>query len=158
MSWWQNDIEKKDTYDLIDEGKYVSYLSDCSLDETKDYPRLTLKWKISDGKFKNRLMFQNFNIKADMSEKQIQFITWQLGTLGIWSALKEALDEWAMARMALTELGKLLNKIHVEMNVKHREYEGKTFLNLTITGDAWESDPLIEAAKANQETSEELPF
>ena len=152
MSWWQEDMDAG--YALIPEGKYIVTLDNVTCDETKTPNSISLHWKIIKGDQEGRLLFQNFNI----SEKSAKWLSWQLGTIGVWQAAKEVKEEAGLTRAIFAACENLMNKIKVEMEVEHNFYEktGKTYANSKINDVLSLAEKEESAPKIDDD--EEMPF
>jgi hypothetical protein len=149
--------------ETVTEGIYAARLEDCSLDETKEFPRLSVRYKLHSG----QTMWQNFTFK-DTTKK---WISWQIGTIGAWNKAKESCknqdDLKEVARACLTAIGEFVGSYY-DSEVTHREYNGKTYadlkLNQAITqaqakGYLAPKTTLTKAPEAPKfDASEELPF
>jgi len=156
----------------IEEGVYAAKLDDVTLDETKDSPKLTLKYKLHTG----QTAWQNFVFK-DTTKK---WISWQLGVIGAWQIAKEncqdADDFGAVARACLDAVGEHIGGYY-DSEVTITEHNGKSYTNIKLNeeisaADAGKYKGATEAqakAKASNgsgkvaeppklKTEEELPF
>jgi hypothetical protein len=140
--WFQNDEDKMD---LMPEGTHRMKFDDVKLDETKDPITLTIRWKSESG----HAVWQNFR----MGEKYGKYLSWQLGVLGVWDVRKTATDEADLARKLLMELAKLEGS-HATLQISHREYQGRTFVDGIVKSVEVKLDP--NAPKVDD--SESIPF
>lgn len=146
MSFYDSDESK---FDLIPTGNYVATIFNVTIDETKDPVKMSVQYKLEN----NRRCFQNFKFN-DAGKK---FLTWQAGILG-WNSLAkeknpEAKTPQEFARAYLEASKSLLGK-KVELEMSHREWEGKTYESVKLIDLLDES--LQGPPSINKE--EELPF
>jgi len=119
-----------DDYEVVPEGNYAAKLEDCSLDETKADPKISVTYKLNNG----RTMWQNFTFK----DTTVKWLAWQLGVIGAWQLAKKSCTDdenyAAVARACLDALGPSIGK-YFEAEVAHREYNGKTYADLKLVNE-----------------------
>lgn len=146
MSFYDSDESK---FDLIPTGIYIATIFNVTIDETKDPVKMSVQYKLEN----NRRCFQNFKFN-DAGKK---FLTWQAGVLGWNTMAKEknpdAKTAQEFARAYLDSSKDLLGK-KVELEMSHREWEGKTYESVKLLGFADET----QANPPLMDSSEELPF
>lgn len=164
MSWWNEDETKKE-FEPIAEGNYLADLTNAKLDETKGTPKFVLEFTIADKIYKNRKIW----INCPMGEK-IGFARWQLSKLGSWDSISDMPDD-ADPNKVMTTLAKstfeLVNKIHCDLKVTHRDWQGKQMVNAiieeTYDGKAPETIGRLNVEPTTTkvpkfDSSEDLPF
>jgi hypothetical protein len=144
------------------EGLYACKVEDCSLDETKPDPVITVRYRLHTG----QAAWQRFVVK-DSTRK---WLSWQLGVLGVWKTAKENCQDphnfSLVARSILEALGKIIGQ-YFEGEISHREYNEKTYTDLKIeralTNEQAKIFKQSVASKKQDEPpkmdlNEELPF
>lgn len=123
MSWF--DEEKEDN--LIAEGIYSVTLTNATLDETKDDPRISVEFTHGN-KRKNWL-------NLTFADTRKKFVNWQLRELGVYDRIKEICEttQSTPARAALDALAEIIG-VECEISIEHNEWKGKTYANVKVEG------------------------
>jgi hypothetical protein len=134
-------------YAPIEAGVYCAKLDNCTLDETKADPKISVTYKLNNG----RTTWQNFTFK----DTTVKWLSWQLGVTGAWARSKEICKDpdsfKEVARACLTALGEKIGTYY-EVEITHREYNGKTYTDLKL-----ERAMTNQEAKAFTEAANKAP-
>jgi len=158
MSLWDEDEE----YELLPEGVYSAVLNESKLDITGPDNVVTMVYKIvsSPGNENKKIW-----IRLKFNESAKKFVKWQTGVLGIGTELKECSTWNAAAEKCHEMLYSQMNKLKVELEVSHREHNGKTYENAILkevlgTYNASDVHPGVEnmALAPSFDAEEEIPF
>lgn len=145
MSWFEQ--EKN----LIEEGEHSAVIFDVHLDRLNDPWRLSIQYKLEN----NQRIFQNFKF----DEKGKKWLTWQMSQLCLNERAKELCEDQteieaiALAYFAAAEE---IKGTWVDLDVKHSEYNGKTYANASVLGRL-ESGP-TQKPDFGVSTKEQIPF
>lgn len=162
MALWQDEPT------IAPAGTYAVKLENVTLDETKADPKLSVRYKLSNG----QTMWQNFTFKSTTKK----WISWQVGVIGVWSKATEGLQDpeayQAIARATLDAIGTKIGAYY-KAEVTHREYNGKTYADLKLEEEISASDAAKlgktptaqhttpapkQTAPPSADMNEELPF
>jgi hypothetical protein len=145
--------------ELPDKGFYKATLEDVSIDETKDVPRVSVRYELSTGD----KVWQNFIFK----DTTRRFVSWQMSQLGAWADAKSICknpDNLSdVARSCMEAISKKIGYIY-ELDLSHREYNGRVsadvkVLSLISEAQAEETPRVINKTKEPTfDENEELPF
>jgi Protein of unknown function (DUF669) len=123
------EAESSGGFELIPEGTYSAVIDNSTVDLTKSPARLSVKYKIVDGEFKNRVLFSNYNMEG----KGLGFLKKDMKTLGIDYSNVQSEQDVAKLMFGMVGAG-------VEVYVNQREWNGKkyngTYLNNLSDGTA----------------------
>jgi len=121
--WWMEKDEEM-TYELLPNGKYECELENATVDQTVTPNRLSCTYKIVTGEYRNRKLWQNFNL----DEKSKKWLRWQLGILGSWGEARDSVagSESEFFDLLTEATFKQVGSVYVLMKVTQDTYEGKT--------------------------------
>jgi len=133
--WSQEDLEDNNNFKPIPEGRYNATVENCTLEDVKHDNGLVTKTKIRmcyalpNSK---RKLFQNFTFNDHSGT--VKFLNWQLSTLGVDMGEVNLCTSFEdAAHMAANTLFKYVGSgVEVEVDVKHREYNGKIYENAVV--------------------------
>lgn len=125
MGLWDDDDKAAE----IKEGQHVGKIENVSLDETKDDPKILIRFRIQEGEAKGEALFLNLTFK-DTTRK---FVRWQMEKLGIFGSVEDAKDYNDTARKALDVLGKIEQSEQLYLlNVTDRQWQGRIYKNVVV--------------------------
>lgn len=140
-------------------GTYKAKVHNVTCDLRKpDKPRITVSYKLESG----QLLFQNMMV----SDNSTKYLAWQLGQLGIWQAAWDKIgkdkdvDNNTVTKALVDASQKYLGQL-CEVEVKHREWEGKTFADVHLNEVVKlknHADGLTQTQAPQLNTADELPF
>lgn len=107
-----------DDFEILPDGEYSAIIDNSSLDIQKEPARLSVTYKITEGKFQNRRVFTNYNLAG----KGLGFLKKDMKTLGIDYSMVEKPED--VARLMFANIGQ-----GVGIFVNSREYNGKKYNN-----------------------------
>jgi len=149
MSWTDFNDDKKER-EVVAIGTYEASLFDAKLDETGEYPKISMAYKLKNES--GDLVWQNFNF----NEKGQKWIKRQFSALGLSEDVKSNVKgdtPEAAARGYLDATNALLvkNAPVIKIEVSHREWEGKTYANTKVLGT-------VEKDVAGFDEEDKIPF
>jgi hypothetical protein len=123
LDWFKDDESEKKFEDLP-EGIYSATLTNATLDETKDEPRLSVEFTLES----RRKVWLNLRF----SEKQKKFANWQFRELGVYDRAKEiAASGKPIAHCFLDAVGEIVGVI-CEIEVSYRDWQGKRYQSCKV--------------------------
>jgi len=126
--------KEKSEYTALPSGDYNAQFNNCDLDETGTHPMINAEFMVTSGEFKGRKLWKRFYFSDGTASK---FIPWQMSVFGIKDAISaaNATSHSETARAALREMASVFGREYA-VEVSQREYNGKTYNDLTLKGDA----------------------
>jgi len=139
-----------DDYEVTPTGIYAAKLENCTLDETKADPKISVTYKLHSGK----VVWQNFTFK----ETTKKWLAWQLGVIGAWGIARDtctdAENQSSVARACLDAIGKKIGSYY-EGEITHREYNGKTYTDFKLDREMTAQE--AKAFTASVKTESKMP-
>lgn len=109
-------------FSVLPEGDYQGQIDNCTLDLTKATPKITIVYKVL-GEYAGRKLFANYNLQG----QGLGILKKDLKQLGLdYSAVTKPED--------LVELVWTAVNTKVELYVKWREFNGKTYESVYLNG------------------------
>lgn len=114
--WTSNEGVEQKEFSTIPEGEYVVQVDNCTIDMTKTPNRFAIVYKIVGPTQANRKLFGNYNLAG----QGIGILKKDLKILGLdYSAIKKPEQ---LVELVWTAVNK-----KVSANVRHREFNGRTY-------------------------------
>ena len=166
MALWDDDLDlsistdDKKEYEVIPVGQYKATLDNVELAEWKDTPQVKLTYKITEGEFEGRILFQtlwmqDFKDKSD-GIKKATLITYN--NLGIKDVIKPAKDWQDAAVLAQSSLATRLGEGFLMSVYSHyKANSGKVYANTSCLGPI-KIDAAVNNPSLKLDVGDELPF
>lgn len=135
-------------FSVLPEGDYQGQIDNCTLDMTKATPKITIVYKLL-GEYAGRKLFGNYNLAG----QGLGILKKDLKQLGLdYSGVKKPED--------LVELVWTAVNTKVDLHVKHRDFNGKTYESVYLNGKsgAVAKLPTPKAKQAQKKTDGEPTF
>lgn len=158
MSWFD---EEETEYKDLDAGIYEATLTNVSLDETKEVPRLSIEFTLA-GK---RKAWMNLGF----AENQKKFANWQFRELGVYDDAKRiASDGTKSVPRAFLEAVVLAVGNQYKVDLSYRDYNGKKYSSVKVLEQVVkigpDNDPVVKKSLIDLDEplffdpNETLPF
>lgn len=147
-NWFDDD---NDVYEKTPAGDHMATLTNVTLDETKEFPRLSFEFTLLN-KSKS---WMNLGFKPT----QKKFTNWMLRELGIYEATKELTNDRRTPAQAALEASRDIIGKTGEIEITYREWQGKQLANVKVNhfGSSMPTkSKTVEVPTFNDQ--EEIPF
>jgi len=151
MSWFDDDGDKK--FEELKEGFYAATLTNATLDETKEEPRISVEFTLEN----KRKVWLNLRL----SEKQKKFFNWQMRELGVYEHAKELARAGKPTAHAFIDALAQIIGVTCELEISYRDWQGKRYQSVRVESCGVPAKTTTVTTKAEEvgfDANEPLPF
>jgi len=122
LDWFKDDGDKK--FEELPEGIYPVTITNATLDETKDEPRLSVEFTLAS----RRKVWLNLRF----SETGKKFLNWQMRELGVYDHAKELAIAGKTIPHAFLDAVAGVIGAECSIEISYRDCQGKRFQNVKM--------------------------